>query len=135
MLFCLCGDRGKQGCAFRNQTKHPVKSLESPRKEKYYLKWVLWEDLRPADDHYAVAIQGATARKYRHRHKIRMKERVEQTQQQRETARATTEANIKSHVSNILFQDRKLSKEITTKEFKIDLITKTLLHEPYSSHS
>ena len=113
----------------------PSKALKSPRKEKYHSKWASWRDLRPVDDHYAGAIQGATARKHRHCHKGGMKKRVDRTQQQRETPSGATEANIKNHASNIIFQDRNLSKKIKIKEAEIDLILKTLLHVPHSSRS
>ena len=64
-----------------------------------------------------------------------MKKRANQTHQQRETASAATEANIRNHASNRLFQDRNLSKMIKIKEAEIDLFLKTLLHAPYSSRS
>ena len=64
-----------------------------------------------------------------------MKEPINRTQQQRQTASASTEANLKNHASNRLCQDRHLSKKTKIEEAKIDLILKTLLHDPHSSRS
>ena len=98
-------------------------------------KWASWKNLRPVDDYYTGAIQGVTARKNSHYHKVWTKKRAEQTHQQRETASAATEANSRNHTNNRLFQDRNLSKKIKIKEAKIDLILKTRVHVPHFSRS
>ena len=64
-----------------------------------------------------------------------MKRRANQTHQQRETASAATEAHIRNHARNTLFQDRNLSKKMKIKEDEIGLFLKTLLHVPHSSRS
>ena len=116
---------------FQGTMPQPSKSLKSPRKEKYPSKWASWKDLRPADDHYTGAIQGAPARKHCHRHEVQTKKRAVQTHQQRETASTATETNTRNHASNILFQDHSLSKNIKIKEAGIDLILKILyMHCP-----
>ena len=56
----------KTRVSFQEPTTLPVKSLKKPRKGKYPSRWASWKDLRPEEDHYKGAIQGATARPYHH---------------------------------------------------------------------
>ena len=90
---------------FKELTTLPLNSLKKPRKEKYPSTWSLWQNLGPERDHYAGVIQCATARRHNHRQDVRVKRRADQTHQQRETASAATEANIRNHTRNTLFQD------------------------------
>ena len=97
---------------FQEPVTLPVRSLSKPSKEKYPSHWASWTELRPSDDHFAGAIQGATAIKHNHRREVRLKQPTNRTQQQMETASAATETNLKNHTFDALFQDRNLPKKM-----------------------
>ena len=120
---------------FQEPATLPVRSLSKPRKEKYPSHWASWTELRPSDDYFAGAIQGATSRKHGHCREVRIRQRTNRTQQQRETASAATETNLKNHTFNALFQDRNLPKNMKKREKQIDRILKALPHVPHSSRS
>ena len=126
---------GKTMVRFQEPTRLPMKSPKKPRKETHPLRWAVWKDPRPEDDHYTGAIQGAPARKHHHCQEVQMKRRANPLHQQRETSSATTEANVRNHARNTLFQDQHLSRKMKIKEDKIDWVLKTLLHVPHSSRS
>ena len=65
MLFCMCGTKENKG-AFSGPNEITIQPLKSPKKEQYPSKWTSWDNLKPADNYYAGAIQSVTARKYRY---------------------------------------------------------------------